>query len=198
MAGLKLEVFETEEPSAQSMAVSDNSALEEDRLVAYEKGYNAGWEDANAAAGEDQSRMRGDLARALQTLGFTFHEARAHILKALGPLMQEMVGKLLPDMARETLGPTILEILMPLAEEMADAPMTLVVNPTSRPAVEALLEHATGLPLVLVEEPTLSDGQAYLRLSDAEIRINLDRAAAEISDAVRGFFGISEKEIQNG
>ncbi len=198
MAILKLEVFETAESSSQSMVISNSFDLEEDRLAAYEKGYNAGWEDANSASKEDQSRMRSDLARNIQTLGFSFHEARAHVLKSISPLIQEMVCKLLPEMARESLAPTVLEILMPLAEEMADAPITLVLNPVARPAVEALLEHATGLPIVIVEEPTLSEGQAYLRLSDAEIRVNLDRATTEISDAVRGFFGISEKDIQNG
>ncbi len=50
---------------------------------------------------------------------------------------------------------------MPLAEGLGDAPVTLVLNPASRAAVEALLEQATGLPVIIEEEPTLGEGQVY-------------------------------------
>ncbi|EEW26574.1 FliH/SctL family protein [Rhodobacter ferrooxidans] len=195
---LKLEVFEVTDKSSHSTVVTDISALEEARLAAYEQGYSAGWDDASAAQADDQSRIGADLARNLQTLGFTYHEARMHVLRAVEPLMQEIVCRLLPDVAREALAPVVLETLMPMAENMADAPVSLVLNPAARPAVEALLEQATGLPLRIVEEPTLGEGQVYLRLGDCETRVDLDRATAEITAAVRGFFGLSEKDASHG
>ncbi len=194
MMTLRLEVFETEERhSTPHMVVLDSFALEEAKLSAYEAGYAAGWEDAAAAQSGDQSRISADLARSLQSLGFTYHEARMHVLRALEPLLQEIVGRLLPQLARETLAPIVLEALMPMAESMADAPVTLVLNPVARPAVEALLEQATGMALTLVEEPSLGEGQVYLRMGPAETRIDLDRATAEITAAVRGFFELPEK-----
>lgn len=189
MAGLKLEVFETGTP-APGVVVTDQAALEEARLTAYEQGYAAGWEDAAAAQAQEQTQLRADIARNIQALGFTFQEARAHVLRALAPLLQEVVGHLLPELARESLGPTVLECLMPLAEDMADTPVRLVLNPTARPAIEALLEQATGLPVTIAEEPTLGEGQVYLRLGDNETHIDLDRATAQITAAVRGFFGL--------
>ncbi|MDP4034460.1 MAG: flagellar biosynthesis protein [Pseudorhodobacter sp.] len=194
----KLEVFEITGKPASSTVVTDISALEEARLASYEQGYTAGWDDASAAQADDQSRIRADLARNIQTLGFTYHEARMHVLRAIEPLLLEMVGRLLPEMARETLAPVVLETLMPLAEQMAEAPVLLVLNPAARPAVEALLEQATGLPLALTEEPTLGEGQVYLRLGDCEVHIDLDRATAEITAAVRGFFGLSQKDASDG
>ena len=191
---LRLEVFETEETrTAPNMVVLDALSLEEAKLTAYDSGYAAGWEDAAAAQSGDQTRIGADLARSLQTLGFTYQEARMHVLHALEPLLQEMVGRLLPELARETLAPIVLDVLMPMAERMADAPVTLVLNPTARPAVEALLEQATGMPLTIVEEPSLGEGQAYLRVGNTETRIDLDRATAEITAAVRGFFELPEK-----
>lgn len=191
---LRLEIFETEEKrSAPNMVVLDTLSLEEAKLTAYDSGYAAGWEDAAAAQSGDQSRIGADLARNLQSLGFTYQEARMHVLRALEPLLQEMVGRLLPELARETLAPIVLDVLMPLAERMADAPVTLVLNPSARPAVEALLEQATGMPLIIVEEPSLGEGQVYLRLGNTETRIDLDRATAEITAAVRGFFELPEK-----
>ncbi|MBL8561371.1 MAG: flagellar biosynthesis protein [Gemmobacter sp.] len=194
MAMLRLEVFESADPAQEPVAPSAAGADQESRLEAYEQGYRAGWEDAAAAHAEDQRRIRVDLARSLQALGFTYQEARAHVLKSLAPLMQDMVGKLLPEMAREALAPTVLETLMPLAEQLADEPVTLVVNANDRKAIEELLEQATGLPVTIVEEATLSEGQAFLRLGLQEVHIDLARATAEIAAAVRGFFGFSEKE----
>lgn len=194
MAALRLEVFESSEPVQEPVAPPAANADQESRLEAYEQGYRAGWEDAAAAHAEDQRRIRVDLARSLQALGFTYQEARSHVLKSLAPLMQDMVGKLLPEMAREALAPTVLETLMPLAEQLADEPVTLVVNASDRKAIEDLLEQATGLPVTIVEEPTLGEGQAFLRLGLQEVHIDLARATAEIAAAVRGFFGFSEKD----
>lgn len=198
MAFLKLEVFEVDDPAARATVVTDNLAMEEDRLKAYEHGYSAGWEDASSAQSDDQTRLRTELAHNIQSLGFTYHEAKGHVLRALAPLLQEIIGRLLPEMAREALAPVVLETLMPLAEQMADAPVALVMNPIARPGIESLLEQATGLPLVLIEEPTLGEGQVYLRLGDAETHVNLDRASAEIAAAVRGFFGLETKETHHG
>jgi hypothetical protein len=191
---LRLEVFETEERySAPNTVVLDTLSLEEAKLSAYDSGYAAGWEDAAAAQTTDQTRIGADLARNLQSLGFTYQEARMHVLRALEPLLQEMVGRLLPELARETLAPIVLDVLMPMAERMADAPVTLVLNPRARAAIEALLEQATGMPLTIVEESSLGEGQVYLRMGDAETQIDLDRATAEITAAVRGFFELPEK-----
>lgn len=190
---LRLEVFESEarDSSGGGAIVLDRGALEEVKLESYEQGYSAGWEDAAAAQTDEQGRMRADLARHLQGLGFSYQEARMHVLKAIEPLLVEIVSRLLPDLARETLAPVVLEALMPMAEALADTPVTLVMNPAARPAIEQLLQRATGLPLILQEEPTLGEGQVYLRLGSAETRVDLDRAIADITAAVRGFFDLS-------
>ncbi|RID90899.1 flagellar biosynthesis protein [Gemmobacter lutimaris] len=191
--GLKLEVFESQ-AETEALAPDRASAAEEERLAAYEQGYSAGWEDAANAANQDQTQIRGDLARSIQALGFTFHDARMHVLKALAPLIREMVNRLLPEVAHAALAPVVLETLMPLAKDLAEAPVELVLNPAARLPVETLLEHATGLPLRIVEEPTLGEGQVYLRLGETETRIDLDRATQELSTAVYNFFGLSEQD----
>ncbi|MDR0809133.1 MAG: flagellar biosynthesis protein [Gemmobacter sp.] len=190
---LKLESFEATDipPAAESGA---DHAMEDARLAAFEQGYTAGWDDASNASAQDQTRIRADLARSIQALGFTFHEARTHVLKALGPLIQEMTVRLLPELAREALAPTVLETLLPLAERLAEAPIDLVLNPAARTPVESLLEQATGLPLNIVEEPLLGEGQVYLRLDGCETRIDLDAATGQLTAALRGFFGLSAQE----
>ena len=196
---LKLEVFEEGgKPAKTQTVVLDRLALEDEKLASYDKGFQAGWEDAVAAQTADQSRLRADLARNLQTLAFTYHEARSHILKALEPLVLQIVGGLLPEIARASLAPIVLETLMPLAEGLGEAPVMLVVHPAARPAIEKLLEQVTGLPLVIEEEPTLGEGQVYLKLGASEAHVDLDRAIADIAAAVRGFFALPAKDRPNG
>jgi hypothetical protein len=196
---LKLEVFDAEPKMAKSQTVIlDRGALEDERLASYDTGYRAGWDDASAASDGDQTRIGAELSRNLQNLSFTYHEARNHVLKAVEPLLLQIVGQLLPELARETLGPFVLETLMPLAEGLGDAPVALVINPAARPGVEALLEHAIGLPLTIAEEPSLGEGQVYIRLGTVETQVDLDKATADIAAAVRGFFDLPGKDRPNG
>jgi flagellar biosynthesis/type III secretory pathway protein FliH len=200
MPPLKLEVFQTEPKDAPSphVVVTDETAIEEAKLAAYEQGYTAGWDDAAAAQREEQGKIKADLGRNLQALGFTFQEARQHVLQALEPLLSEMSARLLPEMARETLAPIVLETLMPLAEQLSDAPITILLNPGVRDEVEALLSQATGLPMTIVEEPSLAESQVYLRLGAAETKVDLGRATSDIAAAVRSFFNLTEEERRHG
>jgi flagellar assembly protein FliH len=196
----KLEVFDTDPAPrpASAMVMTQASALDEAKLAGYEQGYKAGWDDAVAAQSEDQTRIRADLARNLQQLSFTYQEARSHILKAVQPLLEEMVNRLLPETARETLAPLVLEQVMPMAEDLTDQPVTLVLNPSVRVAVETLIAQATGLPMRIEEEPTLPEGQVYIRLGGSEAQVDLTRVTADIAAAVRGFFSLTEESGTHG
>jgi flagellar assembly protein FliH len=102
-----------------------------------------------------------------------------------------MVNRLLPEVAREALAPTVLDAVMPLADELADAPLTLVLNPSVRSQVEGLLTQATGLPMIIEEETTMPDGQVYLRFGASETKIDLGQVTTDIAIAVRAFFNLN-------
>lgn len=192
MPALRLEVFDTSQAAdGTPLPLVEATAAEEAKVVAFEQGYTAGWDDAATAQQGDQNRISADLARNLQSLSFTFQDARSHVLQAIRPLMLEMINRLLPEVAHEALAPTVLEALTPIADEMSDAPMTLVLNPAVRSQVEDLVSQATGLPMVIEEEPSLSEGQVYIRFGTAEAKVDLDRVTADIAAAVRAFFNLS-------
>ncbi|WP_374372008.1 flagellar biosynthesis protein [Tabrizicola sp.] len=191
MPALRLEVFDTAPaPDGSMLPLVEATAVEEAKVASFEQGYSAGWDDALAAQQGDQTRIRADLARNLQSLSFTFQEARIHVLQAIRPLILQMVDRLLPEVAREALAPTVLEAVMPLAEGLADAPLTLVLNPSVRGQVEDLVSQATGLPMVIDEEPTMPEGQVYIRLGAAESKVDLAQVTADIAIAVRAFFNL--------
>lgn len=192
---LRLEAFDAPSPREAELAAG---AAEEARLEAFEAGYKAGWEDAVAAEAEAQGRLRADLARNLQALSFTYHEARGHVLRALEPLLRAMAAQVLPLLAREALAPIVVETLRPLAEARAAEPFTIVVAPAARAAVESALALEPGLLFRIVEEPTLGEGQVYLRFDMSEIRVDLDAACAAIAAAVDEFFHPTEEALRHG
>lgn len=192
MPALRLEVFDTVTAGdGAPQPLVEASALDEAKVASFEQGYSAGWEDAAAAQEGDQGRIHADLARNLQSLAFTFQDARTHVLQAIRPLILEMTTRLLPEVAREALAPAVLEAVMPLADDLADSPLTLVLNPAVRDRVEALVAQATGLPMLIEEESSLGEGQVYIRLGPTETKVDLTRATDDIAAAVRGFFNLS-------
>ncbi|OYX22068.1 MAG: flagellar biosynthesis protein [Rhodobacterales bacterium 32-66-9] len=191
MPALRLEAFDTLAAADGSIQpLVEATAVEEAKVASFEQGYSAGWDDAVAAQNGDQTRIRADLARNLQSLAFTFQDARSHVLQAIRPLILEMVNRLLPEVAREALAPTVLEALTPMADELADAPLTLVLNPAVRGQVEDLVAQATGLPMVIEEEPSLPEGQVYIRFGSIETKVDLSQVTADIAIAVRAFFNL--------
>ena len=197
MPPLKLEDFTDPAGSAETSTATDQD--EELRLAAYEDGYGAGWEDATTAQSDARAEREVDAARHLQMLGFGYHEARQHVLKSLEPLLQEMTARLLPELARAALVPVVVETMMPLADRMADAPVTLRVAPEVRDLVDRLLPAtAQGIPMRILEDPALSEGQVMIAAPTAaglaEARIDLDAATAAIARAVADFFDLQPTE----
>ena len=199
MSALRLEVFDnTIAADGSPQPLVEASAVEEAKIASFEQGYSAGWEDAASAQQGDQTRIRADLARNLQSLAFTFQDARSHVLHAVQPLILEMANRLLPEVAREALAPTVLEALMPMADSLADAPVVLVLNPAVRSCVEELVAQATGLPMVIEEEPLLSEGQVYIRFGTTETKVDLAQVTADITAAVRAYFNLPNEEKPHG
>ena len=181
---------------ADRLPESAQVEVEEMRLAAYEQGYSAGWDDSVAAQSDEVARLRADLGRNLTEMSLSYRDARCHVLGTLEPLLHDMVTKVLPTIAHQTLGQIILEHLRPVAETMSAAPIIVTTAPSNRAVVEKLLTAQTGLPITVREEPTLGDGQAFLKAKGSEIRVDLDDVIVAIAGAVATFFRI-EKEQEN-
>lgn len=196
----KSEAEKSSTESSRDMVPASVTAqkIEEARNEGYETGYKAGWDDAVNAEEETRARIGAELARNLQDLGFTFHEARSHVIKALEPLLGEMVDTVLPELVTQTIGQTIIEEVLPLAETASDAPIEILLCPNNKPAVEALVTGALPMALTFIEEPSLSEGQVFLRLGTKERKIDLDGALDRIRVAIDSAFTLNKESIVNG
>lgn len=181
-------------PKAEQEEVSS----EKTRLEAFEQGYQAGWDDANAAQNQDQSRITAELEASFKDLSFSFHEARNHILQGIEPLIREVVDKILPTFSKQGLPDLVAERLNAALGEATDRPVVLSVSPASRAAVEAALPSSPGFPITIKEESTLSDGQVFLNFGASEESLDLDETLSSLQIAVREFFEINKKAQNHG
>jgi flagellar assembly protein FliH len=184
--------------AAPDRIVLDQIAFAREQLSSYENGYRAGWEEASATRTALAALSKNDLSQHLQKLSFTYHEAQAHVLAALHPLLLQVVGQIMPQIAREALAPMVVEMLIPLADRLGQAPVILRVNPAAQQALLSAIEANTSLPIQITPDPTLGEGQVHLQLGTAEAELDLDKATADIAAAVRGFLDLFGKDHLHG
>jgi len=163
-------------------------SLEDERLAAFETGYQAGWDDAVKAQAEDARRITADLAQNLQDLSFSYEEAHAAVMQALRPLLTQMTTAVLPRLAQESLGPRIAEMLDELARDQGRRAVTITASPDDAPRIAHLLEARPDIGATLTEDDTLGPGQVSLRFGEAEHEIDLAEVLAGIDAAILGFF----------
>lgn len=193
---LRLEVFEAlETPDSPVFLVPEQ--IEEIRLNAYERGYVAGWDDGGAQSEGDETKQRATIARQVEQLTFSYHDARAHVLRAIEPLFAAIFETVIPVAARSSIVPLVIEQLLPMAHAAAEMPITLRIAEGSRQAYEVAFEGLILPPLNLVEADTLAEGQAEFSFEATETRIDLTHAADTIRRAVNRFYQIQFEETES-
>ena len=169
--------------------------VEAARLKGYDEGYKTGWDDAMAKAVADGTRVGAEFARNLRDLGFTYQEARAHVLRSLDGLLSEISETFLPSLMAEAIGPVILETMADLAGDAASAPILIRVAPGESDRLRGFLADETALPVQIVDEASLAEGQAYLKLGAEERRVDLAEPIARVRDAVRAIGDVTERTL---
>ena len=218
-ARLRLEVFDTpeagESPPAPAGAPQpplqlSPEALEEIRAQAREDGFRAGVEAGRDAARQEADNRREAVDEALLALSFTYQEARHHILQAMTPLLQVMIERIVPEAARAAIAAHLEALLVPVAETLSEPPVTVLVNPATRPDIEAVLARAGAPPALVRESADLGPAQLQLSFDRQECRIDLDgvadrmrailREELELTPSGTGIAPLSdhEKDARNG
>ncbi len=175
-------------PDDKASTLISDVSLENERLIAFEAGYKAGWDDATRAQQDDRARISADFAANLHDLSFTYREAQSGLLAELKPLLTGMVETVLPRLAHASLGPRVVEMLQDMARIASDAPAQIVTAPSNAEVMETLIENHLDFPVTVRSEETLGDGQVHISFGGSEAQIDLGAVLAEIGSAVTGFF----------
>jgi flagellar assembly protein FliH len=192
----QLEDFDAPSPPPVAATAPNPELIESERLEAFERGYRAGWDDATAAHETDQNRITAEFAHNLQTMSFTYFEARGAVMAEMETLLDGLVSTILPATLQAALGATILARMDNAMRAAAAVPVEIVVAPGNRDRMERLLEGRVAPPVVLRDEPSLGDGQAFLRFGEAEEQIDLERVLGDIRTAIEDFFARSDTQEQ--
>lgn len=176
---------------------SDSEALEDQKLQAFEAGYQAGWDDATKAQSDDKDKLTAELGQNLLDMSFTYHEALSKLTASLEPAMQKMVGKLLPEIVQHTLGTHILEQVQAMLNDQLKQPVEIVVNPKNISSVEQVIGSNLVEPFQIKGEISLGEGQAFIHVGKGERQVDLDTVLADLSQAVGAFFHEASQEDAN-
>lgn len=181
--------------SAPKKADADNAeAIEDQKLQAFEAGYQAGWDDAIKAQTEEKAKIAADLSQNLLDMSFTYHEALSKLTTSLEPAISKIMDKLLPRLVSESLCAHIMEQINMVLSDNSEKPIKIVVAPRNLNAVLEILDDRIPAPFELVGEEALGEGQAFIRFGHTESEINLDMLIDEASKAMRAFFHESAQE----
>ena len=176
----------------------DAASYEDEKLQSFEQGFQAGWDDAVKAQQSDKAHISSDLAKNLQDCSFGFHEARTALTKTLRPLFTQIVETVLPELARVSLGPKVVEQLVEMARLQSDQVIEITTAPENITAINSLLEDAVPEPFVLIADTTLGPGQVFLRIGSEEREMDMDQIIATTRDTMNALFQNGEQEKLNG
>ena len=182
--------------SSTSVEMTD-VLLEEQRLEAFEKGYQAGWDDSAAAKKTEAGQVSSDFSQALSDLSFTYAEAFSGLAKGIQPLMLKIVHSVLPKIASQTLGARLSEILTKEVERHGKSPVQIHVAASQVEAVQSLLDKNPGLPAEVRADETLIEGQLRLLFANGnEQEIDVPELIQNISAAIDAFFNDDSNRLQ--
>ncbi|MEL6563031.1 MAG: hypothetical protein AAFQ59_01200 [Pseudomonadota bacterium] len=182
-------------PAKPNSSVSRDS-LEDEKLQAFENGYQAGWDDSIKAQANLDLSISSALAANLQDASFQYHEVRAQLTRSMREIMQGVVATILPDIAKQTLGAHLVQLVEAHARGTMEHTIELRVPEAAIDHVERLLPDSP-IAYSLMADPTLAQDQATMRLGETEHAVDLGRMVKDITVAIETYFETQVAEGQD-
>ena len=171
--------------------------LEEERLEAFEKGYQAGWDDSVKAQENQAGHVSAQFAQAIADIGFTQDEAFRALLDGVRPLFMQIVETVLPTAARRTLAPRLCEIVMQQLTKHGHRSVVVYVAPGQAAALDAAEPGQGQVSVTVREDASLSPDQVQLRFDDqTEQEIDLHDTIAAMTAAIDSYFTTDQADEQ--
>lgn len=192
-----LEKFNFDNP-ANITSRTTEEAIEDYRLAAFESGYQAGWDDAASAHnGEDKIKIN-QLTQNLQELSFTYHEAHSNILLSLQPFLTDLVSVIMPEIARATLVPRVVQEIMNLKAEKMESEIVIKASATSIILLENYLINDLMLAVRFQSDENLTDHEVQFALESGGISININESLLKINSLINDFFSDAVGLVKHG
>ncbi|CAD0184324.1 hypothetical protein RUESEDTHA_01203 [Ruegeria sp. THAF57] len=175
----------------------DDDALEEMRLAAFEEGYSAGWEDALQAREQDRGEASATLAKSLEDMSFTYHEAIARMSTSLEPMFQSLMRTVLPETLDRGFAARLVEQLTEFARDHIGQPMQVFVPEGCAPELESMVPESLSSATQVIEDPALEPGQARLQVGVFQREVDCSALLATISGAFDAYVFEAKEALSN-
>ncbi|WP_171240325.1 ABC transporter ATP-binding protein [Ruegeria sp. HKCCA5491] len=175
----------------------DDDALEEMRLAAFEAGYSAGWEDALQAREQDRGEASATLAKSLEDMSFTYHEAIARMSTSLEPMFQSLMRTVLPESLDRGFAARLVEQLTEMARDHIGQPMQAFVPEGCAPKLESMVPESLSSETQVIEDPALEPGQARLQVGVFQREVDCSALLATISGAFDAYVFEAKKALSH-
>ena len=183
------------EVAASTSSSISQEALEDIKLEAFESGYSAGWEDALKAQSDSQTETVNAFVATLQDVSFGYHEARAGLIKAMQPVLSDIINKLLPEVAQAALGAQVVEQLTSMLRKSVNQDIRIEATQTNLEMLEKLVGHVISAPFVCVPNSDLGPNQIILQVGAQKNEIDLDQVISGVANAMAGFVQQMKREL---
>lgn len=177
--------------------VLDEDALEEQRLASFEQGYSAGWEDAVQAQEQSRGQVSAELAKSLEDMSFTYHEAVNRMALSLEPMFQSLTQLVLPEMLDRGFAVRLVEQLTDIARGRIGQPMQIFVPSGRVNEVEDLIPAELSSPVQVIEDPSLEAGQARLKVGVSQREVDCSGLLAAIDQAFQAYVFQAKEAVTN-
>lgn len=191
-----LEDFSVQAGGGQ-MHLLHEDALEEQRLAAFEQGYGAGWEDALRAQEQTRDQVSAGLARSLEDMSFTYHEAMTRMSMSLEPMFEALVHVVLPDALDKGFAIRLADQLSELARDQIGQPMQILVPEGQADKVGRLLPPELSPPPKVIEDPSLEPGQARLQAGMCRQEVDCNVLLSSVADAFDAYLFEAREALSN-
>lgn len=175
----------------------DEETLEEHRLAAFEQGYSAGWEDAVKAQEQSRGQISTELARSLEDMSFTYHEATNRMALSLEAMFQSLVNVVLPEALDRGFATRLAEQLTDMAREQIGQPVQILVPKGCAADVDALLPQKLSLPTRVIEDPSLEPGRAQLQVGTSQREVDCSGLLAAVAEAFDAYVFEAKEAMNN-
>lgn len=199
MSILMLEVFDNLQNSANSTIVSaELETFEAEKTAAYERGYQEGLCEGQGRLAIDSERIRATLAAFQEHQGKAVHDLRQELLQALEPLLEGLVGSVLPMAARASLVPLAVEAILDMTSGALPNHFSIAVSAEEFDLFSAHFNIEETSDFEIVQSDALIAGQYGLRFDDREGLLDIPRLQKELLNLIRAFFSLDDTRGQHG
>jgi flagellar assembly protein FliH len=172
-----------------------DASIEEQKLESFEAGYQAGWEDATKAQADQHAKISAELEQSLQEISFTYHEAVTKLTSSFQPVLTEMIGKVLPEISRQSFLLHLSDQINRLISDTLERPIEITVSKENEEKIKSLTAEYIKEPFTIVVDGDLGENEVFVRLGQEERQIDIQQIIEQIKSATDAFFHeVAEQE----